>query len=70
MIFTEFKREILFALIWIGLWGLIENIIEKFIPAQARNLRILAFSLLILVAAYGLYYVNGVSNSPTPSVST
>ena len=51
---TRLKTEILHALIWIGLWGVIENIIEKYIPSKYHNYRILIF-LIILLGALLVY---------------
>ena len=42
--------ELLVIMMWIGLWGIIENIIDKFVPYNNYCLRISIFAVIFCVA--------------------
>lgn len=37
-------------LIWIGIWGIFDNIISKYIPADRYNLRIVIYFIISIIA--------------------
>ncbi|XWV26851.1 putative orfan [Tupanvirus soda lake] len=51
----NFVNEIVVILIWVSLWGISDNLIAKFIPAEDHNARILIF-LTIFVISLIIYF--------------
>ena len=51
---TSLADNFLIVLMWIGLWGIFDTIINKYIPAENYSIRILIY-LLIFGAAFISY---------------
>ncbi|XWV25512.1 putative ORFan [Tupanvirus deep ocean] len=47
--------EVVVILIWVSLWGISENLISKYIPAENYNVRILIFLALLVISLF-LYF--------------
>lgn len=49
--------EIIMAMVWISLWGLIENLVEKFVPADHYDKRILVYLVAFIISVVLLYFL-------------
>lgn len=43
MFTNDLINQIIIILVWIGLWGIVENIVNKYTPESSHNLRIFIF---------------------------
>jgi hypothetical protein len=50
-----FSEIVLFAM-WIGLWGMIDNIINIYIPPDKHDKRIIIFSIIFIFSIVLLYF--------------
>lgn len=46
----NFKREFVAVTLWVGMWGLIENIIDMHIPYNNYFARIATFSIITMIS--------------------
>ncbi len=53
--FKTCYKLILIVLMWIGIWGVTDNLIDKFVGHDNYNLRILIFAMIFIVS-FAIYY--------------
>ena len=56
-------RELILLIMWIGLWGVVENIVDKFIPFDNHNARIILFSIIFLLSIIIVYQMKNKNNN-------
>jgi hypothetical protein len=52
MIADDLVNQIIIIMLWIGLWGIIDNVIEKYIPETNHNLRIAIFFVILAISLF------------------
>ena len=52
---SDLKNELIMFVMWIGMWGIVENIVEMIIPSGNHGVRICVFSIVFLVSVVLLY---------------
>ncbi len=57
------SRELVLFMMWIGLWGVIENTVDKFIPFHNHNMRIILFSAIFLLSIVIVYQMKNNNNN-------
>ena len=46
----DLKNRFFLVLIWIGLWGVVDNIMNIFVPDTNYRLRILIYAIIYIIA--------------------
>ena len=57
MLTNKLYPELLQILLWIGIWGIIENLMDKYIQKDKYNLRIVLFAGMVLIAITLQYWL-------------
>jgi len=50
--------EIIVIMLWIGVWGIIQNITDKYIPEKKYNVRILLYSGIFILSLIFIFRRN------------
>lgn len=56
-------RELVLLTMWIGLWGIIENIIDKYIPFNNYNTRIILFGIIFFLSIIMIHQIKNKNTS-------
>jgi ABC-type bacteriocin/lantibiotic exporter with double-glycine peptidase domain len=56
---TKVLQELILIIMWVGVWGVCENIIDKYVPQNSYNLRVVIFTILLSIAIIIKYYYRG-----------
>jgi len=49
-------------LIWIGAWGIIDNLIDKYIDSENHNARIMLYAVILILSI--IFYYKQLKNNP------
>ena len=54
--FTTLVQYLIIFLLWVGFWGLSDNIINLFIPYTSYHARIFVYGIIVLIAFVLIYF--------------